>query len=75
MAVVSIPRSTKARMALSAGTDSAGKTITKSAYLTKLAPAPDGDKIYAVVDAAAEIMVYPVSYVETTEVKTLEKTA
>ena len=76
MSVIAIPRSTKARLVLAAGTNSqTGKAITKNVYLSKLASNPDGDKIMAVVEAAAEILAYPVSYVETTEVKALEQGA
>ena len=76
MAVISVAKSTKARLVLTAGTNPAtGKAITKNVYLSKLASNPDGGKIYAIVDAAAPVLNYPVSLVETTEVKTLEKTA
>ena len=76
MSVIAIPRSAKLRMVLSAGTDArTGKAITKSAYLANLAPNIDGDDAMAVVDAAAGVLAYPVSCVETTEVNTLEKGA
>lgn len=76
MSVIALPRSTKARMVLTAGTNAqTGKTITKNVYLTKLAANPDLDKVMAVVDAAAGVLAYPVSLVETTEVKSLEKGA
>ena len=76
MAVISVVKSTKARLVLTAGTNpETGKAITKNVYLSNLAGSPDGTKIYNIVDAAAPVLNYPVSLVETTEVKTLEKTA
>ncbi|MBQ9565434.1 MAG: hypothetical protein IJU98_07605 [Synergistaceae bacterium] len=74
MAVQAIAKSCKARVILNAGTNpSTGKPITKNLYMSKLASNPDGTKIYNVVDLAAPCLLHPVSGVETTEVKTLEK--
>ena len=76
MSVISVAKNAKARIVLAAGTNpETGKAITKSVYLSGLAGNPDGAKIYSVVDAAAPVLDYPVSLVETTEVRTLEKTA
>ena len=76
MAVISVAKSTKATITMTAGTNpETGKAISKRTTLNNLASNPDGSKIYAIVDAAAPVLNYPVSLVETTEVKTLEKTA
>ena len=76
MSVISAAKSAKARIVLAAGVNpETGRAVTKNVYLSGLAGSPDGEKIYNVVDAAAPVLVYPVSLVETTEVRTLEKTA
>lgn len=76
MAVISIPKSTSAKMVLAAGTDpQTGRAKTKTVIFSKLASNPDSSKIMAVVDAASPVLTYPVTRVETTEIKTLEKTA
>lgn len=76
MAVISVAKNTKATVSMTAGTNpETGKAITKRTTLSKLASNPDATKIMNIVDAAAPVLNYPVSLVETTEVKTLEKTA
>ena len=74
MAVTAVPKSTKARISITTGTDPVThKAINKNVYLSKLRSNPDGAKIYAVVDLAAPVLDGTVALVETTEVKTLEK--
>lgn len=76
MAVLSIAKRASAKITLNAGTNpETGRAITRTTTLSGLAANPNGEKIYAVVDAAAAVLDYPVTSVETTEVKTLEKTA
>lgn len=74
MAVTAVAKSTKATVILNAGTDpGTGKVINKRITMSKLRTNPDGQKVYNIVDLLAECVTYPVSGVETTEVKTLEK--
>jgi type IV secretory pathway VirJ component len=74
MAVQAIAKSTKATIRLFAGTDpESGKALYKNVTLSGLRSNPDGEKVYAVVDAAAPCLAHTVSGVTTTEIKTLEK--
>ena len=73
MAYILTTKSVKASYYLNGGTNpETGKSITKTITLNGLRSNPDASKVAAVGTLLAPVLLYPVSRMETTEVKTVE---
>ena len=74
MAVISIPMRNGVSVKLNGGKDSAtGKAIVRSVALGGVKPGADGEMILNVVDLLANVLEFPVTRVEQTEVRSLER--
>ena len=74
MAVISVPMRSGVSVKLNAGTDSTtGKAVVRSVALNGVKPGADGEMILNVVDLLANVLEFPVTRVEQTEVRSLER--
>ncbi len=74
MAVISVPMRSGVSVKLNGGTDPAtGKNIVRSVSLNGVKPGANGEMILNVVDLLANVLEFPVSRVEQTEVRSLER--
>ena len=73
MSAIAVTKSVKARYVLNAGTNpETGKALSKNINLTGLRSNPSADSVAAVGGLLGPVLLYPVSRMETTEVKTIE---
>lgn len=76
MAVISVPKRSSVSVKLNAGTDpSTGSALLRSVSLSGVKPGAEGEKVLNVVDLLANVLAHPVTRVEQTEVRTLERDA
>lgn len=73
MAAILVTKSVKATYVLNAGTNpETGKNINKSVIFNGLRSNPNADTIATIGGLLSPVLLYPVSRMETTEVKTVE---
>lgn len=74
MAVINVPYSASVGLRLTGPVNpSSGNNTTINLTLAAITPSADNEKIMAVVDLAAAVLLYPVFQVRKTIISTLEK--